>query len=140
MANITCFDRSNIRAMRAEMEAALKAVGDKYGLTTGVGRITFTSSEFGCKVTVQTKNANPAGLPPNQAKEEAALHVYGGLYFGQNFDPNGVYLASGVGRVKFVGYSSRRPRYPFTVKCTLTGKMLKISTSLAKAAALNKVA
>ena len=47
---ITSFDRQNLKILRIEMDAALKTIGDKYGIMIRLGNISFLSESFKGKI------------------------------------------------------------------------------------------
>lgn len=55
---ITQFNRDNLKTMRAEIDAALKAVGEKHGLNLQIGNIKFSANEFHTKLEVRTKTTS----------------------------------------------------------------------------------
>jgi hypothetical protein len=89
MTQIKSFDARNIRSLRNEYQEALDAVSRKYGFSAHMGRITFSSDEFRCKLTVSGPatiiNAtlsnptlrNNAGIPGSE--------VLGSSYIGRSY-------------------------------------------------------
>lgn len=51
---ITSFDRAGLRVLRTDLDAALKAVADKHGITLTVGSMRFSESEVRMKLTANT--------------------------------------------------------------------------------------
>jgi hypothetical protein len=144
MTTITNFNRTNVDQMRREVEAALKQVGDKYGLIIGIGRITFGANEFRTKLTVVTKssapNVNVADPQAARRATEAAALANNLWQIGlQRADLVNKFRDAAVGECQFIGFAPRRHKYPYTIRTT-RGKTLKISVGLAKQIALNKVA
>ena len=148
MTTVTRIDRSNIKFLRSEVEAALAAVGAKHGLIIGIGRIVSQANEFRTKLTAVTKNSVPnvpggqAPTDPRRAAEAASLNNVGYMLLGLSradltcdFGPDAVV----GGTCKFIGYAPRRHKYPFTIR-TARGKTLKVSRELAKQIAAKKVA
>lgn len=137
---VTEFDRYNISVMRQEVEAALAAIGAKHGLNFNVGRITFEPNEFRCKVTAVT-SSSVQGQPAGQTVEFASLQRQGAFAIGAvgvDF-ANSLFRHPKLGRVKIVGYTPRRHKYPYSVQ-TVNGKRYKVSLMQAMDLVRNKVA
>jgi hypothetical protein len=126
MAAIT---RSNIGAIRADVEAALSNIYAKYGVDITVGRITFTADSFRCKIEGVVRGT--AGYNAPVSPKVAALPGASWL-LGSTFDQTKTYHSTTLGTVMFTGYNSRARKYPFIVKQLRTGKSYKISTLGAK--------
>jgi len=140
---VTSFNRGNIASMRFEVEAALKAVGAKHGVDFGVGRITFTPSDFRCKITAVPHSAVPnsvAGLvDPKRSAEAVALANVGVYRLGiSKADLANQFYHPRLGNATLIGYAPRRHVYPFTVK-TARGKTLKIPMTMALDLVKNKI-
>lgn len=62
---VTNFDKANLPAIRKDIDAALKAVSEKYGIAINIGNISFSNSSFTAKMTAATltegqdSNINP---------------------------------------------------------------------------------
>lgn len=51
MAKITSFDKTNLKQIRQDLDAAIDAVCKKYGMNpTGIGNIRFTADSFSTKI------------------------------------------------------------------------------------------
>lgn len=68
MAQIKAFDNKNLDAVRTEIEAALKKVGEKFDITIDIGRISYTASTFTSKVTAITNAAGVSNVDPRWQK------------------------------------------------------------------------
>jgi hypothetical protein len=120
------FDTVKLNQIRADLEIALRAVGQKHGLDFNLGRITYGESDFTAKLMGVSIGALPQEVDTRFAKEYAALSANYPSLLGR------VFYASEVGEdYTFIGYSSRSPKYPFIVRMTKSGKILKLSQSLA---------
>lgn len=60
MSKITQFTSSNIDPVQRDIEAALKAVEEKHGVTIGFGRITYDNAKYSSKFTVSVGDADQA--------------------------------------------------------------------------------
>lgn len=47
---IAAFDKQNLKTLRADLDAALKAVADKHGIDLSVGTIRFDAAAFSAKI------------------------------------------------------------------------------------------
>jgi len=54
---ITSFDKQNLKQIRADIDAALKAVEDKYGMKVSLGSIRFDANTFSGKLTAAVGKA-----------------------------------------------------------------------------------
>lgn len=123
---ITSFDKVSIKQLRAELQAAIDTVTAKHGLVASLGTIRFDQNKFGTRLQVATKTqtaVNPAATAKNtNTVEFEALKRQRVAIVDITKD----YFLTGTGRVRFVGYVARRPKYPFVVE-TVTGKRYKLS-------------
>lgn len=141
MTTITNFNRQNVSQMRSEVETALKQVGDKYGINFGVGRITFTGTDFRCKMSAVVKTAVPNSplIDPKKSLEAVELANRGVYQLGINrTDLTNKFNHPRLGNATLIGYAPRRHKYPFTVK-TDNGRTLKITRMMAQELVKNKV-
>lgn len=56
MSKITSFAPANLDAIRADMEKALAAVEEKFGIQIGIGKIGYSAEQFSCKLTTLVKS------------------------------------------------------------------------------------
>ena len=132
MAAIT---RTNITAIRNDVEAALRTIYAKHGVDVTVGRITFNADSFRCKIegvvraaAVSPNSPNVATAPVNP--QALALKKKGYLLnaAGAAFDETKEYIAPSLGRIKVVGFNAKAKKYPFIVQVAATGKRYKFTT------------
>jgi hypothetical protein len=120
------FDTAKLNQIRADLENALKAVGSKHGLEFSLGRMTYGDNDFSAKLTGVIRDALPQEVDARFAKEYSALSSNYPALLGR------VFYVSEVGEdYTFIGYSSRSPKYPFIVRMVKSGKIIKLSQSLA---------
>lgn len=132
MANFT---RSNLPQIRADIDAALKAVAAKHGIDFTLGRIVFSDSEFRGKLTGVARSAVPAAAgvsPVAPVKPEMLALVKNTWLFGKTFDITKEYKHPTLGTVKVVGYNSKARQYPVIIAQVGTGKRYKTSLTMAK--------
>lgn len=122
MANIKSFDKHNLGTIRKDIEAALKSVGATHGISLRLGNIRFTNDTFSTKLDVTLNDTTGSIVTP----ELAELRKMGKSYLGPAFDENKVYERLGK-KVKIVGISPRRSKYPIIYQELSTGKRYKTS-------------
>ena len=131
MAAIT---RTNITAIRNDVEAALRTIYAKHGVDVTVGRITFNAESFRCKIegVVRSAVGGPTATAPVDAKA-LALKNKGYLLnsAGAVFDETKEYRSPSLGCIKVVGYNSKAKKYPFIVQ-TRAGKRYKFTSMSVK--------
>lgn len=115
---ISKFDKSNLKDIRAAMNAALFKVGQEYGIAFDIGRITFNDGEFRGKVSARIRSAAPAEKAV--AVDEAWFAKAYGLIAGQVIN----------GRM-LVDCKPANRKYPFIYKDMRTGKMFKTTAAQA---------
>jgi len=114
---ITDFNKQNLKMLREELNAALKAVADKYEINIHVGNMTFRPDETSVKMVMSTKCQSEA--------QRQELKKYAKV-FGLESIENTKY--------KLVKIDSRKPKYPFIIERSDTpGKLFKISEDHAQA-------
>jgi hypothetical protein len=96
--NPTKFDKPLLRVLRQEIDMALKAVGDKYGMEISAGNASFAAKEAHFKVSLKLRGAD--GQVFDAAAESFKHHAwYVGLkpeHLGQSFTVRDkVYTISG---------------------------------------------
>lgn len=123
MAQIT---KSNIAQIRADVEAALRAVYAKHGIDVTVGRITYNSESFRCRIEGNVRGATGAGNAAPTNAYAAALKNKAYM-LGKTFDATKIYRVGTLGRAQVVGYNGRARKYPFIVKQLSTGKQFVVS-------------
>ena len=129
MAAIT---RTNITAIRNDVEAALRTIYAKHGVDVTVGRITFNADSFRCKIegVVRSAVGGPTATAPVNPKSLALKNK--SYLLGASFDETKTYRSTSLGLVKVVGFNAKAKKYPFIVKQVATGKQYKITSFSAK--------
>ena len=125
MAQIT---RTNIAQIRADIEAAMKAIYAKHGIDVVVGNIRFNAESFRCKLEGNVRGATGTVATP----KTVALGKFAKIELGSTFDETKTYHSPNLGRVKITGYNAKAFKYPFIVKQLATGKQFKITTMSAQ--------
>lgn len=123
---VSKFDRSNISALRNEINSTLSQLAAKYGIKIEAGSASFLDSEVTFKLKCTTTNEDGEAAP------DPKLSFYGKAYLNPSFDASAVYKHSRLGDVKFVKY---RPtaKAKWAVKQLSTGKLYAIDELVAKA-------
>ena len=130
MAQIT---RTNIKQIRADVEAALKAIYAKHGVDVTVGRITYNTESFRCKIEGNVRGATGTVATP----KAVALGKVAAYALGKEFDETKTYSSPSLGHVKITGYNAKAFKYPFIVKKLSTGVQYKLSEYQAKSIVAN---
>lgn len=129
---MTAINKSTLPSIRAEINAALQAVGAKHGLNFSLGNIRFTDTTFSGKLEAAAVGATGTlGASAKATVEAIDLKMMGPLILGQNVDLTKEYTSPTLGKVQLVGYHPRKPKYPFIVQTKL-GKRFKISIASAR--------
>lgn len=123
MKKVTTFNRQNIRQINAEMEAALKAIANKYGVEVSMGSTRFTGANFTTKVQVAT--VAEGGI--TMSKEATDFNRYKTI-LGINMELGNEFERSGK-TYTIVGLKPRSKKYPILAKCS-DGKTYKLPVSL----------
>jgi hypothetical protein len=132
MTTINSFDKTNLKQLRAEFQAALDAVAAKHGLVAGLGNIRFDANKFGVKLEVRTKTPATASVVSNTNTVE--FEALKNQWRVPGIDVTKTYslrVRSGIEDVKFVGFVDRRYKFPFSVQTT-NGKRYKVSVEQAR--------
>jgi len=109
------FDRQNLKALRAEMQAVLEKYGVASNLEIEVGNMKFSEAEVEIKIKAKVKGAKTSadGLLETMAKIK------------------GLKLKNSAGD-ELVEYNTRAHKMPFVYRCGGTGKMFKCDERMAK--------
>lgn len=109
------FDRTNLKALRAEMQAVLEKYGVASNLEIVVGNMSFSESEVQIKVSAKVKGAKTFSNVILESRAKAL----------------GLKMKNSAGD-ELVDYSTRSYKMPFVYRCGKTGKMFKCDERMAK--------
>jgi uncharacterized protein YejL (UPF0352 family) len=109
------FDRANLKALRAEMQAVLEKYGVSSNLEISVGNMKFSDAEVEIKVKAKVKGAQTLS---NAILESRAASL-------------GMKLKNQFGD-ELVEYNTKAYKMPFVYRCGKTGKMYKCDERVAK--------
>ena len=112
MTKFTAFDRKNLSALRAEMEAVLAKYGVESNLEITVGRMTFSESDVEIKVSAKVKGATSFSDIVLESRVKA---------LGLVMEKNGA---------KLVRYDTKKYKMPFIYE--KGGKLFKTTEEHAK--------
>ena len=124
MTAIVEFDRANLQVLRSEITAALKAVGDKYGVTFVAGNGSYSPGRATLKVEMSIGAGQDASVV-RIGKEADALVAHQKVYF-PDLKLDAVYI-NGNKTYSLVGYNTRARKTPMLVKCLEDGKVYRTS-------------
>jgi hypothetical protein len=118
---INSFNRTNLKLIRAEMQAAIDAVAKQHGLKGSLGNIRFEDHSFTTKLSVETTGAAAVkeDRKANAFKLYARSEGLDASDFGKVFEYAGKTL-------KIVGYNTRAKKYAINVE-DMNGKAFKVS-------------
>lgn len=121
---VTNFDRSNLRQINAEIEQAMKAVAQKYGLQVKLGNTRFSNSNASSKFELMTVSESGAVMSKeaidfNRYKNAKAIRAN----LGDSFQFNG-------NTYTITGYKAKSYKYPVLAKCSVDGKTYKFPISI----------
>jgi len=117
MAKITTFTKdTDFKAIRAGLNAAMKAYGDKVGINFEIGNISFSSGEFHTKLTAKIEGA--------ESREDKQLKFYMNLYNLQTEGTRGRKLVGYLPRCHRANFVFTDPKRP--------GKQFRCETEDAK--------
>lgn len=123
MKKVTTFNRQNIRQINAEMEAALKAIANKYGVEVNLGSTRFTGANFTTKIQIATVAEGGITMSKEATDFNRYKTILGiNMELGNEFERNG-------NTYTIVGLKPRSRQYPVLAKCS-DGKTYKLPVSL----------
>ena len=122
--SITQFDKRNLQALRVEMDNALQAISNKYGITIKAGNASYSGNECTFKVKCNTK-ATDGTVITKEAMDwdrHKGFHGMDHLSVGDNITIQGTtYILS--------GFNTRARKAPVNFKDTL-GRGYKCSVRM----------
>lgn len=127
MSKVKQFDKAFFKMIRAEVDAALKPLADKHGISLHMANVSFTNQTFTAKVEgAIVDSATGVAVTP----EELALKNYHKSFLGDKFVMDAVYMYRGK-KIKFVGLQTRSHKYPVIFQDLATGKKFKMESDVA---------
>lgn len=136
---MTTITRDFLRALRADLDAAIKSVGEKHGVSLSMGNASFTdvTAKFSLNVAVVSEGQEGASPEEIKAAEDwkryAAIEGLGD-WVGKTFERR---TSPGV-KWTILGYMPRRTSYPILVKRGDSGKKLLLTIDEVKGAMAGK--
>lgn len=104
MSKIKQFDKQNLREIRQYMEAAFKAISDKFDIDLEMGGVRFTGSSFSARITASTRGQASGVMQIGDIK---IPYTTGRKYVnGTKFVVNGTEYV-------VVSYAPNRRKYPY---------------------------
>lgn len=120
---INAFDKTNLTSLRSDINAALKAVGDKYGISIQAGNATFTASVATFKLACMVGDTTISEMKKD--KSALDLTICQPMYFPDlKLDAR---YAMGNDVFKIVGYNTRGRTQPMKIVSLKSGKEFKCS-------------
>ena len=114
------FDRKNLKALRQDMNAALKAIEAQYGIQINVGNASFSDNEVTFKTKCNTigEGGKAQTKEANQWKLYAELNGVGQFSVGDRVTIQGQVFT-------IEGWNTRAKKSPVMIKDVATGKSYK---------------
>ena len=114
------FDRKNLKALRQDMNAALKAIEAQYGIQINVGNASFSDNEVTFKTKCNTigEGGKAQTKEANQWKLYAELNGVGQFSVGDRITIQGQVFT-------IEGWNTRAKKAPVMIKDVATGKSYK---------------
>ena len=104
---ITQFDKTNLKEVRAVINAALSEQLEKLGLTAKIGNITFSDADFRCKLEVS------CGSTDDAARREWDKHAF---LFGLTSEDFGKTFVHGGTAFTICGIKPKSRKFPVLAK------------------------
>lgn len=123
MSKVNSFDRANIRQINAEIENALSAVAQKYGVEINLKNTRFSTDNYSTKIEVCTLNNGNV-----MTKEAIDFNRYKNIK-GINAELGDAFNYQGD-IFTITGYKSRSSKYPILAVSNNTDKTYKFPISL----------
>jgi len=124
MTKYSEFTRANVSELREDLNKELKLLGEKLGVSIGIGSMSYTSSDVTTKLTIAT--ASNSGAPVEYVAERAKLER--DFYFrSQGLKPDLEFSVFGVDYILLGKKSSKN----LLARAIKTGKVYKIPVEAA---------
>ena len=129
MTKIATFNKENLKNLRADFASAVKDLEAQYGITIGLGHISFNDNSFTSKLTVMVNN----GTVPSDVNPKWVVHFNRNAKFGFGLEQSdlGREFMNGREKLKLVG--SRGAHLPLVAQVVGTNKFKAVSVELFKA-------
>lgn len=123
---VTSIDRQTIRMINAEVDSALQAIGEKYGLSMKMGNSTFSHTNFTTKYTASVKDSSGVAVTPEAQDWDRFAHRHGiTAKVGDTFTtPQG-------DTYTIMGWKHRSHKYPILAS-SRNGKVYKFTVRAVK--------
>ena len=111
------FDAVTLNALRGEINKALEALGEKYGIAIDAGRATYYGPNATFKLELSTMQDDGAVM----TKDATTFIQYAKILGLQVSDLGRVFELAGR-KFKLIGYNTKKRKYPFITECLNDGK------------------
>ena len=118
------FNKQNMNAIHKDLDAALKAVGDKHGISLSTGTLSSRSTKFTCRVTglCGGDSTSSDGSPDDKYAYEARS-AHNQVIYGTHPDMIGKQTTYGGETITFVGLAPSKKKYPYVFRKERSGKL-----------------
>jgi hypothetical protein len=123
------FDTINLQGLRHEMDYALRAIGDKYGITIKAGNASFSSNECTFKVKLNTQESDGTVITKEAKSWDLYANMANGPLDGLNHLKVGDTITIQGSPYILTGFNTRARKAPVNFKDTL-GRGYKCSVRM----------
>ena len=136
MSQITAFDKVSLPVLRNEIDAALAAIGEKYGISLVAGNARYAVD--GSTATFKLDMAIGSGKDRTDVRYEKYAQAFERYKFMVgDLNLNDTYVIRG-GEYKIVGYNAKAREYPLILVEQKTQKAYKFDIATVKSARVKK--
>lgn len=128
---IKAFDKSNLKALRADIDAAFATIRQKHGVAISIGNISYSPEKATSRVTIVAVGDPSLATDPRAAaavKMQSDFKLYASS-FGLKAEQYGAIIKHGRESYKLVGFSPRSHRFPILATRIGDGKTFKLPES-----------
>ena len=120
------FNRKGFEVFRVDVEAALKNVAEKHGVSIDCGKISYTEFDFNMQLKVTKNDGNTDGKKL-LFEQDCILYGFSKEDYEREFFANGK-------QFKLVGFNRKSPKNCCSIYCITDGKTYQCSAEMVKRA------
>ena len=126
---LTEFNKTNLKTMRAEIDAALATVAEKYGISMSIGGIRYDADGSNFHTKLEAAIIGDGGVTLDGRAKDFQLNAH---LFGLSADDLGRQFTSGSKSMTITGFNTRARKAPFLAKCREDGKTYRYEADYLK--------
>ena len=126
------FDKQNLKALRADIDAAFLTIRLKYGIAISIGNISYSAQKATSRVTLVAVGDSGANVNDPRAAKLAGMEADFKRVcssFGLKPEQYGTVIKHGRDSYKLVGLNTRAPKMPILATNILDGRTYKLPES-----------